>query len=153
MSTNSKIGFALVGCGRIARKHAEILSQGLVERGKLVAVCDVKPDRAEIFAEVFKAPAFTDMHEMMLQMGNQVDVISVLTESGNHAQAHDRSRALRQAYPRREADGADAGGRRSHDPACDAARHQALRGQAEPLQPADSQSCARRSTRAASASW
>lgn len=85
MSTNSKIGFALVGCGRIARKHAEILSQGLVERGKLVAVCDVKPDRAEIFAEVFKAPAFTDMHEMMLQMGNQVDVISVLTESGNHA--------------------------------------------------------------------
>ena len=85
MARTNTVGFALVGCGRIARKHAEILSQGLVESGKLVAVCDIQPDRAKMLGEAFKAPAFTDMHEMMQRVGHQVDVVSVLTESGSHA--------------------------------------------------------------------
>lgn len=77
--------FALVGCGRIARKHAEILGTGLVPDGSLAAVCDIVPERAEEFGRKYGVPYFTDMHEMMQAVGDAVDVVSVLTESGLHA--------------------------------------------------------------------
>ncbi len=79
------LGFALVGCGRIAQKHLKILSEGRIEQSKLVAVCDISAHRARDAGERFGAPWFTNMHEMMQQTGDQVDVISILTESGNHA--------------------------------------------------------------------
>lgn len=78
------VNFALLGCGRIARKHAEILSGGFLKDGNLVAVCDVKGDRAQAFGQKYSVPFFTDMHLMMETM-KEIDVISVLTESGVHA--------------------------------------------------------------------
>ena len=40
------IKFAIVGCGRIAQRHAEHISK----RGQLVAVCDVFEDKAHQLA-------------------------------------------------------------------------------------------------------
>jgi len=79
------LGFALVGCGRIAKRHAEILGEQQVDGASLVAVCDVQPDRAKQFGERFKVPFFTDTHEMMREMKNRIDVVSILTPSGSHA--------------------------------------------------------------------
>ena len=76
--------FALVGCGRIAHKHAELLSGGHVKNGSLLAVCDIKSVRAQEFGHRYRVPYFSDMHQMMREMGNQVDVVTILTESGNH---------------------------------------------------------------------
>ena len=45
------LGFCLLGCGRIAKKHAELLSGGHVAGARLVAVCDVQLDRAKAFGE------------------------------------------------------------------------------------------------------
>lgn len=80
----NKLGFALVGCGRIAKKHAEILAQQLPE-AELVAVCDTKADRARTYGEKYKVPFFTDMHEMMRSQGGRISVINILTPSGDHA--------------------------------------------------------------------
>ena len=44
--------FALVGCGRIAKRHAELLS-GVVGGAKLVAVCDTDEARARSFGEKY----------------------------------------------------------------------------------------------------
>lgn len=77
--------FALVGCGRIAHKHAELLSGNHIEHASLAAVCDVKADRASLFGNRYKVPCFTDMHQMMREVGKGIDVVSILTESGNHA--------------------------------------------------------------------
>lgn len=79
------IGFALVGCGRIAKKHAELLGFNLLDGANLTAVCDIKPERARYYGEMYSVPWFTDMHEMMSVAGSSIDVINVLTESGNHA--------------------------------------------------------------------
>lgn len=79
-----KINFALLGCGRIAKKHAEILSGDLVKGGRLVAVCDIKEDRAQEYGEKYKVPYFTDMHNMMESV-KEIDVVCILTESGVHA--------------------------------------------------------------------
>ena len=78
------LNFALLGCGRIAQKYAEILAGGFVTGGHLVAVCDIKEERARAFGEKYDVPFFTDMHVMM-ETVSEIDVVTVLTESGAHA--------------------------------------------------------------------
>lgn len=73
--------FALVGCGRIAKRHAELLS-GVVADAKLVAVCDLDVAKARAFGERYGVDWYQSMEEMMTRA--QPDVVSVLTPSGLH---------------------------------------------------------------------
>lgn len=82
-SRNSEIKFALVGCGRIAQRHAELLGSSKVNGAKLVAVCDVQVDRAKAIGQKYQVPYYNDMDEMMQR--EDIDVVSVLTPSGLHA--------------------------------------------------------------------
>lgn len=77
------LSFALVGCGRIAKRHSELLGFGEIRGARLVAACDVVPAKAEAIASRFGVPAYSDMHEMLRR--ESIDVVVVLTESGNHA--------------------------------------------------------------------
>jgi len=79
----NKIKIALIGCGRIANKHASLLGSGSVKGVALVAVCDSKADRSRFFGEKYSVKYFSDMHVMMKSI--DVDIVVVLTESGNHA--------------------------------------------------------------------
>ena len=76
--------FALVGCGRIAKRHSELLGSGQIENACLVGVCDIVAEKAQAIGEQFSVPWFTDMHAMMTEC--DVDVVVVLTESGRHAE-------------------------------------------------------------------
>lgn len=78
------LNFALVGCGRIAKRHSELLGCNQIRNAKLVAVCDLVSAKAEKIAATFSVPHYTDMHEMMSSVN--VDVVVVLTESGRHAE-------------------------------------------------------------------
>lgn len=78
------LNFALLGCGRIAKRHSELLGYGMIKNAKLVAVCDVKEERARRIGEQFGIPYFTNMNEMLEQI--DIQVVSVLTESGYHAE-------------------------------------------------------------------
>lgn len=75
--------FCLVGCGRIAKRHSELLGGNVVDGATLAGVCDIVPERAQRIGEQFGVPWFADMHEMMRTV--QPDVVSILTESGHHA--------------------------------------------------------------------
>lgn len=77
------LNFALVGCGRIAKRHSDLLGTGQIDGARLAAVCDVVAPKAKGIGAKFSVPCFTDMHEMMEQV--PVDVVVVLTESGLHA--------------------------------------------------------------------
>ena len=79
----SKLGFALIGCGSIARKHAHVLKEYL-EDGQIAAFVDLDISRARQFSEKYGAPAFSSVAEMMSAVGDSVDVFSVLTPSGAH---------------------------------------------------------------------
>lgn len=72
--------FALVGCGRIARRHAEQLQP----YGTLVAVCDTIPGKAEALAAAFNCKAYGSI-EAMLSNETMLDVVSVCTPNGLHA--------------------------------------------------------------------
>lgn len=75
--------FALVGCGRISKRHSELLGNHQIKNAELVAVCDLIEEKALRIAKEFSIPAYTDMHTMM--KSENIDVVVVLTESGNHA--------------------------------------------------------------------
>jgi UDP-N-acetyl-2-amino-2-deoxyglucuronate dehydrogenase len=81
----SKLRFALVGCGNIARKHAHVLRDYLDE-AELGAFVDVDVARAREFSKKYDAPAFGCVAEMMRAVGDEIDVINVLTPSGAHCQ-------------------------------------------------------------------
>jgi UDP-N-acetyl-2-amino-2-deoxyglucuronate dehydrogenase len=73
--------FSIVGCGRVARRHAEHIHN----LGELVSVCDIAADRAVRLAERYGASAYTSIDEM-LSKTPAVDVIAVCTPNGLHAQ-------------------------------------------------------------------
>ncbi len=77
------LNFALLGCGRIAKKHAELLGNNLISNAKLIAVCDIVEEKAKKTAEQYAVPYYTDMDTMM--QSEKIDVVVILTESGNHA--------------------------------------------------------------------
>ncbi|HAT72928.1 MAG TPA: oxidoreductase [Elusimicrobia bacterium] len=81
--TKPEIKFALVGCGRIAKRHSELLGNRQIAGAVLAAVCDIVPEKARLMGERFGVPYYTDLREMMAK--TPVDAVSVLTESGHHA--------------------------------------------------------------------
>lgn len=76
--------FALVGCGRIAKRHSDLLGDKQIDGACLTAVCDIDLDKAKAIGERFNIPYFTDMDEMMTSQ--DIDAVTVLTESGYHAE-------------------------------------------------------------------
>ncbi len=79
------IGFAIMGCGRVAVRHAELLASGQISGAKLVAVCDPQGTRAEEFSSKHDVPAYKTLEELMSVHSDAIEVVSILTESGNHA--------------------------------------------------------------------
>jgi UDP-N-acetyl-2-amino-2-deoxyglucuronate dehydrogenase len=78
------IGFGLLGCGRIAKRHADILSSGSIPGARLAAVYDCNPDVAARFSSTYAVPAASS--SAALAMMNDVDAVSILTPSGLHAE-------------------------------------------------------------------
>ena len=74
-----KIKFGIVGCGRIAERHAEHINK----LGKLVAVCDVKVERLGLFKEKYHCETFQNVDDL-LNSGLDIDVISICTPNGLH---------------------------------------------------------------------
>ena len=77
------LNFALVGCGRIAKRHSELLGFEQIKGARLIAVCDLIEEKSKKIGEQFSIAYYTDMHQMM--RNEKIDVVVVLTESGNHA--------------------------------------------------------------------
>lgn len=78
------IKFAIVGCGRIAKRHAELLGENHIKGAQLIAVADKQYEKAQILGSLKKVPAYRDMHEMMIK--EKPNAVAILTESGYHAQ-------------------------------------------------------------------
>jgi UDP-N-acetyl-2-amino-2-deoxyglucuronate dehydrogenase len=77
---DDKLNFAIVGCGRIAQRHAE----HIVKAGSLIAVCDTDLAKAKALGEKYGAAWFGSLEEM-LAAKPALDVVSVCTPNGLHA--------------------------------------------------------------------
>lgn len=78
------IRFGILGCGRIAKRHLDLLGGGEIAGAELVAICDNDPARLEAARQRHDVPAYDDLNAMLADPA--VDVVAVLTPSGMHAE-------------------------------------------------------------------
>lgn len=77
----SGTNFAIVGCGHIAKKHAEAIKNA--PGAKLVAVCDTVPSNMTFYIEEYGAKGYQSYDELLLD--HNIDVVNICTPSGTHA--------------------------------------------------------------------
>jgi UDP-N-acetyl-2-amino-2-deoxyglucuronate dehydrogenase len=76
-----KLKFCIVGCGRIAQRHAEQINKV----GELIAVCDVVKAKADALALKYNARSYDNIDEMLLKE-KKTDVVSICSPNGLHAE-------------------------------------------------------------------
>jgi UDP-N-acetyl-2-amino-2-deoxyglucuronate dehydrogenase len=78
----SKIKFAVLGCGHIGKRHAEMILRN--DDSELVALIDIKENLKENLSQ-FNVPFFNSI-ELFLKSEITVDVINIATPNGIHAE-------------------------------------------------------------------
>ncbi|MBK9175024.1 MAG: Gfo/Idh/MocA family oxidoreductase [Flavobacteriales bacterium] len=81
LPADQKIKFAVVGCGHIGKRHADMIRRH--PECELVALCDNR-NRAEVGMEDFDAPFFPDMDAMLAGVP-EIEVVNICTPNGLHA--------------------------------------------------------------------
>jgi UDP-N-acetyl-2-amino-2-deoxyglucuronate dehydrogenase len=76
-----KIRFAVVGCGHIGKRHAEMITRN--PESELVALADIRPDN-QCSPNKYPVPFF-DSIDALLQSGIPIDVVNIATPNGLHA--------------------------------------------------------------------
>ncbi len=76
------LGFAIIGCGRIAPRHAQSL-QSLAPRARLVAAVDIVESRAQRLAHEYGAESMTDYRRALDR--KDIHVVNICVPSGLHA--------------------------------------------------------------------
>jgi predicted dehydrogenase len=74
------IKHAIIGCGRVAFWHAEMVKDN--DSIKVVACCDLLEDKAKELAKKMNCRAYTNYHEMFAQ--EKIDLITMATPTGAH---------------------------------------------------------------------
>jgi predicted dehydrogenase len=72
--------FAIIGCGRIARRHAE----QIIKVGRLAAVCDILYENALELSEAYDANLYLSIEDLLANEPD-VDIVSICTPNGLHA--------------------------------------------------------------------
>lgn len=75
------IKVAVIGCGRISGHHCRSIVQ--TEGVELIAVCDLVPEKANVYREQFGAKAYDNYHQMLIE-NPQIDTVAIITPSGMH---------------------------------------------------------------------
>lgn len=82
MENKKKIRFAVVGCGHIGKRHAEMVVRD--PDAELVALCDIRP-KEELGIEAYPVAFFPDL-DSLLQADQDIDVVNICVPNGLHAE-------------------------------------------------------------------
>lgn len=75
------MNFAILGCGFIAKKHADAINN--IQNARLTAVCDKLESAMEPYVNQYNAKPYTDLHVMLKDPS--IDVVCICSPSGLHA--------------------------------------------------------------------
>jgi len=78
----SKIKFAVVGCGHIGKRHAEMITRN--PEAELVALIDVQ-SKEKLGIESYNVPFYQSL-DSFLNSGIEADVVNIATPNGYHAE-------------------------------------------------------------------
>jgi len=81
---NQKIKFAVIGCGHIGKRHAEMISRN--EEAELLALVDVKP-KEDLGIDQYHHASFFNSLEAFLssEVAKEVDVVNIASPNGFHS--------------------------------------------------------------------
>ena len=82
INENEKVKYAIVGCGHIGKRHAEMIVRN--NESELVAMCDIK-EPAEVDIEKFGVPTFKNIDDLLASK-LEFDVVNICTPNGLHAE-------------------------------------------------------------------
>lgn len=74
------LSFAIIGCGNIARRHAEQIQVV----GRLIAVCDIIRSKADVLGKKYNGEVFSSIEELFASK-KEIDVAVICTPNGLHA--------------------------------------------------------------------
>ncbi|MBL7744307.1 MAG: Gfo/Idh/MocA family oxidoreductase [Chitinophagaceae bacterium] len=77
---NSSLRFAIIGCGKIAPRHAA----EAVKYGRIVAVCDSIKEKADTIASSFNSKPYYSIDDLL--KNETADVVAICTPNGLHAE-------------------------------------------------------------------
>ncbi|WP_118973746.1 Gfo/Idh/MocA family protein [Taibaiella koreensis] len=81
VASDQKVKFAVVGCGHIGKRHAEMVKRNA--ESELVALIDIK-DKGQLGIESYDVPFFNSL-EAFLESGIEADVVNIASPNGFHA--------------------------------------------------------------------
>ncbi|MGV3527651.1 MAG: Gfo/Idh/MocA family protein [Flavisolibacter sp.] len=81
VAPEQKIKFAVIGCGHIGKRHAEMIDRN--EESVLVALVDVK-EKSALGIDQYDVPFFSSIDDF-LAANIEVDVVNIATPNGFHA--------------------------------------------------------------------
>lgn len=77
---SAKLRFAIIGCGKIAPRHAAEIKK----HGVLVSVCDIIKEKADALSKQFSSKSYYNITELLTNE-KDVDIVIVCTPNGLHA--------------------------------------------------------------------
>jgi predicted dehydrogenase len=84
MNKDASVKFAVIGCGHIGKRHAEMIWQN--EESELIALVDVrKRDELALDSKYQDVPVFASLEDL-LKAKLDIDVINIATPNGLHAE-------------------------------------------------------------------
>jgi UDP-N-acetyl-2-amino-2-deoxyglucuronate dehydrogenase len=78
---SEKVKMAIIGCGRVSGHHCRAVAA--TEGAELLAVCDLVPERAELYHQQFGARPYLSYHRMLLE-NPEINTVAIVTPSGMH---------------------------------------------------------------------
>lgn len=86
---DTKIKFAVLGCGHIGKRHAEMVTRN--EEAELVALIDTDEEKNEHLNSLYQGvPVFNSLEDFM-NSGIEADVMNIATPNGLHAEQAKKS--------------------------------------------------------------
>jgi UDP-N-acetyl-2-amino-2-deoxyglucuronate dehydrogenase len=82
MNEQDVVRFAVVGCGHIGKRHAEMITRN--PECTLIALCDIQPKEA-LGIDGYDVPFYSSIDELLEQEKN-LDVVSICTPNGLHTE-------------------------------------------------------------------
>jgi len=77
---DKQIGFAIIGCGYVAQRHAKHINN--CAEATLIGVYDINKDKTNQFAQQFNTNSFASPTNLLANP--QIDIVSVCTPNGHH---------------------------------------------------------------------
>jgi UDP-N-acetyl-2-amino-2-deoxyglucuronate dehydrogenase len=75
------LNVAIIGCGRVSGHHCRSIID--TAGARLVAVCDLVPEKANAYRDAFGTKSYQSYHRMLSQ-NPQIDTVAIITPSGMH---------------------------------------------------------------------